>query len=135
MSVQTGKQSKLKMMAVALVTCASMTIIPVASASAAEADVIAPTTESGEYGIRPMWLNPEGKHTQYPAQGGIWEWGFWNVKIRSYYTHDTRPHGSSVSLNGDTVRSIDTVAKKQSIAEKYAVNYWGNNDAYYYRVS
>ena len=68
MSVQTGKQSKLKMMAVALVTCASMTIIPVASASAAEADVIAPTTESGEYGIRPMWLNPEGKHTQYPAQ-------------------------------------------------------------------
>ena len=78
MSVQTGKQSKLKMMAIALVTCASMTIIPVASASAAEADVIAPTTESGEYGIRPMWLNPEGKHTQYPAQGGIWEWGFWN---------------------------------------------------------
>lgn len=54
MSIQTGKQSKLKMMAVALVTCASMTIIPVASASAAEADVIAPTTESGEYGIRPM---------------------------------------------------------------------------------
>lgn len=28
-----------------------------------------------------------------------------------------------------------SVAKKQSIAEKYAVNYWGNNDAYYYRVS
>ncbi|KAA8815930.1 hypothetical protein EMB92_08265 [Bifidobacterium callitrichos] len=134
MSIIEDKASRIKKLAVVLLTCVSMTFIPVASASAAELDVIVPTSENGEYEIQPLWLNPEGKHTQYPAQGGVWEWGFWNVKIRSYYTHSTRVHGSSVSLNGSTVRSIDTARGKRSIAEKYAVNYWGNNDAYYYRV-
>lgn len=123
------------MAAIALVACTSMSLIPTIPASAAEADPIAPTSESGEYGIEPMWLNPDGKHTQHPAEGGTWEWGFWDAKIRSYYTHNSRAHRSSVSLNGDTVRSINTAAKKKSIAEKYAVNYWGNNDAYYYSVS
>lgn len=77
------------------------------------------------------WL--AGETTRYPAEGGTWQYGFWNAYARSYYTVN-KCHGSSVKVNGTLVRSIDTAAGKKSIAEKFAVNYWGAEDAYYYRT-
>ncbi|OKA07123.1 hypothetical protein ATP06_0214655 [Amycolatopsis regifaucium] len=78
------------------------------------------------------WLHP-GPTTQYPSSGGTWQYGFWNVKVRSYYTVN-RCHGSSVKLNGSLSRSADTRAGVRSTAEKYAVNTPGADDAYYYRT-
>lgn len=69
----------------------------------------------------------------YPAEGGTWEYGFWDAKVRSYYTVD-RCHGSTVVLNGNTVRSVDTAAGEKSIAEKWAVQWPSHDDRYYYRV-
>lgn len=80
----------------------------------------------------PAWLSP-GPITQYPSAGGTWQYGFWNAKVKSYYTVN-RCHGSTVQLNSEQVRSADTASGQTSIADKYAVNYWGNNDAYYYRT-
>ena len=71
--------------------------------------------------------------TQYPAEGGTWEYGFWDAKVRSYYTVD-RCHGSTVVLNGNTVRSVDTAAGETSIAEKWALQWPSHDDRYYYRV-
>lgn len=74
-----------------------------------------------------------GEHTQYPSQGGKWTYGFWNAKVRSYYTVN-KHHGSTVVYNGKTARSIKTAPGKKSIAEKYAINLPGNDDRYYYRI-
>lgn len=89
-------------------------------------------TTSFENEITPYWLAP-GAHTQYPSQGGKWTYGFWDAKVRSYYTVN-RCHGSSVKYNGGVFRSVDTIAGKKSIAEKWAVNLPGSKDEYYYRV-
>lgn len=78
------------------------------------------------------WLH-HGPTYQYPVEGGVWEYGFWNAAIRSYYTV-SQCHGSTVVLNGDTVRSVDTAPDYTSVAEKSAVDWWGADDAYYYRV-
>nr|NLI49157.1 hypothetical protein [Propionibacterium sp.] len=78
------------------------------------------------------WL-ASGVHTQYPATGGIWQYGFWNAAVRSYYTVN-RNHGSTVVVEGQTVRSVCTAAGRTSIAEKFALNWWGATDAYYYRT-
>lgn len=78
------------------------------------------------------WLHP-GSTTQYPSAGGTWEYGFWNAKVRSYYTVN-KSHGSSVIYNGDLVRSACTASGQKSIAEKYAVNTAGATDEYYYRT-
>jgi hypothetical protein len=83
-------------------------------------------------GVSMLWLSP-GIHTQYPNTGGVWEYGFWDAKVRSYYTVD-RCHGSTVVYNGKEMRSADTQAGKKSIAEKWAVNWPTNDDEYYYRV-
>lgn len=45
-----------------------------------------------------------------------------------------RCHGSTVVLNGNTVRSVDTAAGEKSIAEKWAVQWPSHDDRYYYRV-
>lgn len=82
--------------------------------------------------IVPYWVAP-GKKTQYPSQGGKWEYGFWNAKYRSYYTVN-KCHGSTVISGGRTSRSIDTVAGKTSIAELWAINNPKANPHYYYRV-
>lgn len=87
---------------------------------------------SGGEIVRPTWL-AYGPITQYPAEGGTWEYGFWDAKVRSYYTVD-RCHGSTVVLNGNTVRSVDTAAGEKSIAEKWAVQWPSHDDRYYYRV-
>ena len=82
--------------------------------------------------ISRKWL-ARGPITQYPHEGGTWEYGFWNAKVRSYYTVD-RCHGSTVELNGNQSRSIDTRAGERSIAELWAVQHPRHVDQYYYRV-
>lgn len=82
--------------------------------------------------ISRKWLAP-GPITQYPHEGGTWEYGFWDVKVRSYYTVD-RCHGSTVNLNGNISRSAETRAGKKSIAELWAVQLPTHNDRYYYWV-
>ena len=69
---------------------------------------------------------------QYPSEGGTWEYGFWNAKVRSYYTV-SRNHGSTVKLDGKQSRSVDTASGKKSIAELWAVQSF-SNDQYFYRV-
>ena len=93
---------------------------------------VQPISASGGEIVRPTWL-AYGPITQYPAEGGTWEYGFWDAKVRSYYTVD-RCHGSTVVLNGNTVRSVDTAAGEKSIAEKWAVQWSSHDDRYYYRV-
>lgn len=93
---------------------------------------VQPISASGGEIVRPTWL-AYGPITQYPAEGGIWEYGFWDAKVRSYYTVD-RCHGSTVVLNGNTVRSVDTAAGETSIAEKWALQWPSHDDRYYYRV-
>jgi len=83
-------------------------------------------------GALPTWLHA-GSTTQYPSSGGTWNYGFWNAHVRSYYTVN-KCHGSSVSYNGNLVRSANTASGKKSIAEKFGLNYWNADDAYYYRT-
>lgn len=90
---------------------------------------VQPISASGGEIVRPTWL-AYGPITQYPAEGGTWEYGFWDAKVRSYYTVD-RCHGSTVVLNGNTVRSVDTAAGEKSIAEKWAVQWPSHDDRYY----
>lgn len=78
------------------------------------------------------WLN-YGPIYQYPSTGGTWKYGFWNAKVRSYYKV-YRCHGSTVYLNGNWVRSANTAPGYWSIAHKSAINWWGADDRYYYRV-
>lgn len=82
--------------------------------------------------VEPAWVAP-GKHVQYPSEGGTWEYGFWNVKYRSYYTVN-KCHGSTVKSGSRTSRSADTASGKKSIAELWAVNNPGADPHYYYRV-
>ena len=93
---------------------------------------VQPISASGGEIVRPTWL-AYGPITQYPAEGGTLEYGFWDAKVRSYYTVD-RCHGSTVVLKGNTVRSVDTAAGEKSIAEKWAVQWPSHDDRYYYRV-
>lgn len=85
-------------------------VLPVAAFAEQQPSDIDPITvqpigASGGEIVRPTWL-AYGPITQYPAEGGTWEYGFWDAKVRSYYTVD-RCHGSTVVLNGNTVRSVD----------------------------
>lgn len=78
------------------------------------------------------WL-AAGSHSVYPASGGKWTYGFWNAKVRSYYTVDKK-HGSSVNVNGNFVRSICTARYRTSKATHYALYTPGADDLYYYRL-
>ena len=83
-------------------------------------------------GTAEAWLAP-GSHSVYPASGRKWTYGFWNAKVRSYYTVGKR-HGSSVNVNGNFVRSICTARYRTSEATHYALNTPGADDRYYYRL-
>lgn len=102
-----------------------------------ECDLIGEKTIQTEYGtmtegeIVPCWL-AYGPITRYPAEGGTWEYGFWDARVRSYYTVN-RLHGSTVILNGESNRSIDTAAGKKSIAHIWTIQHNGD-DQYFYRI-
>ena len=78
------------------------------------------------------WLH-HGPTVQYPSTGGKWTYGFWNARVRSYYTVN-RCHGSTVYLNGGTVRSPNTAPGYTSVATKYAIDGRNTDDRYYYRI-
>lgn len=147
------KRSFLSKAAALTIAASTLFSVPVMAAPSEDADIAngiqktVTVTEDGKtviegmvanpYGIRddgiaPYWL-AQGPLYQYPAEGGEWEYGFWNLKVRSYYTVD-RCHGSTVELDGKQSRSVDTAAGYQSIAEKWAVQSPSGDDRYYYRV-
>lgn len=103
-------------------------IAPLTMSNAAMAGTTTKTAVEGEA----KWL-AQGPLTQYPREGGTWTYGFWKLKVRSYYTVD-RDHGSTVILNGKKSRSVDTAAGRKSIAEKWAVQTPKADDRYYYRI-
>lgn len=72
--------------------------------------------------------------TQYPAEGGTWEYGNGVTSAWSYYTVD-RCHGSSITRTDGTlvVRSIDTAAGKTSNAYTNHAP-WTTGYRFYYRV-
>ena len=83
------------------------------------------------------WVNP-GTNTQYPSAGGTWQYGFWDVKLRSYYTVN-KCHGSPVIkyIDGNETnrsRSVDTASGQKSIAEISTLNSAGLEASYYYRT-
>ena len=94
------------------------------------------TWTEGMIGGNPEWVETcwlaYGPLYQYPSEGGTWQYGFWNAKVRSYYTVN-RCHGSTVKLNGKTSRSVNTASGKKSIAELWAIQS-DSNDQYFYRV-
>lgn len=106
-----------------------LTVLAVNVPASAATNVSTPDIGSN---VSAAWL-AQGPITQYPSDGGTWTYGFWDVKVRSYYTVN-KTHGSSVKLNGTNHRSIDTASGKKSIAEAYAVNIPSNDDHYYYRI-
>lgn len=83
------------------------------------------------------WVDP-GKRVQFPSEGGTWEFGFWDVKLRSYYVVG-QCHGSTAVkyIDGNETnrsRSIDTAAGQTSIAEISTLNSAGLKANYYYRT-
>lgn len=83
------------------------------------------------------WVNP-GTNTQYPSSGGTWQYGFWDVKLRSYYTVN-KCHGSTVikyidGKESSRSRSVDTSSGQKSIAEISTLNSSGLEASYYYRT-
>jgi len=71
--------------------------------------------------------------TQYPVEGGTWEYGNGVTSAWSYYTVD-RCHGSSITHAGDTVsRSVDTAAGQRSNAYTNHAP-WTTGYHFYYRV-
>ena len=127
---------KKKILGVGLATLLSVSTLLPMNVSATKNDLQIPkvTSEGIESSdmIKPTWVVPV-KKVQYPSEGGTWEYGFWDVKFRSYYTVN-RCHGSTV-INGDRKsRSIDTRSGKTSIAELWGINSPGANPHYYYRV-
>lgn len=77
------------------------------------------------------WL-AQGPLYQYPSEGGTWQYGFWNARVRSNYHHPSECHRSTVEYNGNQQRSVDTRAGYYSYASIGAYNAWYNDDAYYY---
>lgn len=119
--------------ALLLVFIMAMSIVSTTAFAAGGADVDN-ANKIVEHGVAgpSRWL-AYGPLYQYPAEGGTWEYGFWNVKVRSYYTVN-KNHGSTVTLGEKESRSIDTASGRTSIAELWAVQTPGGDDHYYYRI-
>lgn len=98
----------------------------------AQAEPLTTTDTSHEVVVAPDFVTP-GPHTQYPSDGGTWEYGFWSAKFRSYYTVN-KCHGSTVRDGDRESRSIDTKANSRSIAELWGLNNPNANPQYFYRV-
>jgi hypothetical protein len=72
-------------------------------------------------------------NTQYPVEGGKWEYDNGFTSAWSYYTVD-RCHGSSITRNGTVVsRSVDTIAGQKSDAYTNHAP-WTSGYHFYYRV-
>lgn len=100
---------------------------------AAAATVAAAALTFGGAAPALAWLHA-GEVTQHPVEGGTWNYGFWNAYVRSYYNHPSQCHGSTVEYNGSRVRSVDTSAGNNSVAEKFGLNTPGAEDHYWYRT-
>ena len=74
-----------------------------------------------------------GPVTQYPSDGGTWQYGLWSGAVRSEYTVN-RCHGSSVRYNGALQRSVDTAPGRTSLASRSAYQSQYHTDQYYYRT-
>lgn len=79
-----------------------------------------------------------GRHVRQPSEGGTWEYGFWNAKVRSYYTVNKKHGSTAVYIDPagkkHNYRSINTAAGYKSIGEGWALNLPKSNDRYYYRI-
>lgn len=85
------------------------------------------------------FLLQDRRKTQYPAEGGTWQYGFWNAAVHSYYTVN-KNHGSTavyIDVTGKkhVHRSVDTRAGKTSKGEGWALNLPKSDDKYYYRIA
>ncbi|WP_371926734.1 lactococcin 972 family bacteriocin [Actinotignum urinale] len=70
---------------------------------------------------------------QYPAEGGVWEYGNGRIIAYSYYTVN-RVHGSSITRYGEMkARSVRTYPGQKSIAEKWHAP-WTGGFRYHYRI-
>lgn len=139
-----NKKSLFTKLAAVSMVASMMLATPVMAATKDAQNGIVKTTYEDENGTWTEGMiggNPEGVETcwlaygplyQYPSEGGTWQYGFWNAKVRSYYTVN-RCHGSTVKLNGKTSRSVNTASGKKSIAELWAIQS-DSNDQYFYRV-
>lgn len=139
-----NKKSLFTKLAAVSMVASMMLATPVMAATNDTQNGIVKTTYEDENGTWTEGMiggNPEGVETcwlaygplyQYPSEGGTWQYGFWNAKVRSYYTVN-RCHGSTVKLNGKTSRSVNTASGKKSIAELWAIQS-DSNDQYFYRV-
>ena len=90
------------------------------------------TTVAAHAASVPTWLH-YGPEQQYPSAGGTWQYGFWDIKVRSYYWVG-RCHGTTVVYDGVSKRSVDTAPDVMSDAEQWAIQSSGSTDAYYYRT-
>ncbi len=71
--------------------------------------------------------------TQYPSQGGTWEYGNGQITAYSYYTVN-KTHGSSIYRDGKAQSvSAKTVAGQKSIAEKKHAP-WTGGFSYFYKL-
>lgn len=70
--------------------------------------------------------------TQYPTQGGTWNYGLNGAGAYSDYYHGSLCHGSSVYTDWDNDRSIDVVPGRW--ANAFAWGNWWTNNRYYYRT-
>ncbi len=71
--------------------------------------------------------------TQYPSEGGTWEYGNGVALAYSYYTVN-KDHGSSIFKDGVAVSiSARTAPNKKSIAQKWHAP-WDRGYSFYYKI-
>ncbi|WP_235616988.1 lactococcin 972 family bacteriocin [Lysinibacillus mangiferihumi] len=92
------KTERIKIVVIALVALLLWPSGALAVSHHAMTATVATQSDSFNRGdVSRKWLAP-GPITQYPNEGGTWQYGFWNAKVCSYYKVD-RCHGSTVILN------------------------------------
>ncbi|MGV3325608.1 lactococcin 972 family bacteriocin, partial [Rothia sp. 11254D007CT] len=101
---------------------AVLTFVAMAPASAENNDSVAPVPVAAAVGedfgreIAPLWT-ALGMKSQHPDEGGTWEYGFQNAKVRSYYTVN-KCHGSTVRDGaGRESRSVNTASGHEAYSK------------------